>query len=207
MKKLSVVLLLVLCITIGGVFANWIYAGTNAGDLHHHIANIALTDVNKTTKIGTYSVIQGDDTVKIKVDQKNQTPGSFDYDTVLTITGSITVTFTPDALYTGGAPTAKFVLTSVNDVTATTFNDDAYTGETNGDRAIFSKFDKTTETNLTFTKVGDVYEATITADMIDALIDINTFNLPTNSAYVAFSSALGSIGQIGIEVMDTTVIS
>ena len=116
------------------------------------------------------------------------------------------ITFTPNEIYTGGAPTAKFVLTSVNDVTSFEFNDDTYTGETKGNRAIFSKFDKTTETDLTFTKVGGVYEAEITAAMIKSLITINTFNLPTQAAYTAFSTVLGTIGQIGIEVVDTTVI-
>ena len=116
------------------------------------------------------------------------------------------ITFTPNEIYTGGAPTAKFVLTSVNDVTSFEFNDDTYTGETKGNRAIFSKFDKTTETDLTFTKVGGVYEAEITAAMIKSLITINTFNLPTQAAYTEFSSVLGTIGQIGIEVVDTTVI-
>ncbi len=208
MKKLSLILALVLCITIGGVFANWIYAGTNAGDLHHHMANIALSDVNKTTKIGTYSVEQGDDTIKIKIDQKSQTAGSYDYDTVLVVTGSMKITFTPNEIYTGGAPTANFVLTSVNDVTSFKFNDDIYTKETKGDRAIFNKFDKTTATPLTFKEVegSNVYEATITAEMIRSLIEINTFTLPTQAAYTEFSTALGTIGQIGVEVIDTTVI-
>lgn len=202
MKKLSVVLLLVLCITIGGVYANWIYAGTNAGDLHHHMANIVLTDIDKQTKIGTYSIVQGDDTIKIKIDQK----ASGDYDTVLSVTGSITITFTPNALYTGDAPTAYFTLASVNDVTTVKFNDDEYTGETNGDRSIFSKFDKSTQRPLTFQKVGDVYEAVITNADITSLMAINTFNLPTITAYDDFTVALRGIGQIGIDIKDTTVI-
>ena len=97
-------------------------------------------------------------------------------------------------------------MASVNDVLAIQFNDDAYTGETNGNRAIFSKFDKATETDLTFTANGGVYEAVITADMLLNLMSINTFNLPTKAAYDAFSLALSGIGQIGVEITDTTVV-
>lgn len=208
MKKLSVVLALVLCVTIGGVFANWIYAGTNATNLHHHMANIVLSDVNSETKIGTYSVVQGDDTIKIKIDQKNSTAGSLDYHTVLSVTGSMTITFTPNALYTGGAPTAKFTLASENDVSQIKFSDVAYGGQLN-DVAIFSKFDKTTETPLTFTDADadGIYEATITADDIKALITVNEFLLPTETAYNAFAGVLSGIGKIGINVIDTTVIA
>lgn len=208
MKRLSVVLALVLCVTIGGVFANWIYAGTNATNLHHHMANIVLSDVNSETKIGTYSVVQGDDTIKIKIDQKNSTIGSLDYHTTIVVTGSMTITFTPNALYTGGAPTAKFTLASEKDVSTLKFSDVAYGGELDN-KEIFSKFDKTTETDLTFTDADSdgIYEATITADQIKSLITVNEFLLPTETAYNAFATVLGGLGKIGINVTDTTVIA
>ena len=192
-----------LCVTIGGVFANWIYAGTNATNLHHHMANIVLSDVNSETKIGTYSVVQGDDTIKIKIDQKS----SSDYHTVIIVTGSMTITFTPNALYTGGAPTAKFTLASENDVSTLKFSDVAY-GGTLDNKEIFSKFDKTTETDLTFTDTDSdgIYTATISAEQIKALISVNEFLLPTETAYDAFALVLGSLGKIGINIFINLIL-
>lgn len=89
MKKLSLLISLILCVTIGGVYAAWHYAGTSAGGVHHHINNISLADINTETTIGTYSVKDGDDNVLIQIDQKSQVVGAYDYDTVLKITGSI----------------------------------------------------------------------------------------------------------------------
>lgn len=208
MKKLSLLIALILCVTIGGVYANWIYAGTNAETLHHHISNMGLTDPSTSTVYGEYDVLTGDDTIKIKFDQKNQTVGSFDYTASLIFIGEMKVTFTPNAAF-DGVPTAVFKLTSEKDLSTFTFDDTLY-GATDGkvgSQAIFKKYDTTTEVALTFVKneVKGVYEAVIKASDLASLIEINTIVLDTKAGYDAFAQVLGTIGKIGIEVVDKTV--
>ena len=199
MKKLSLLLALILCVTIGGVYANWFYAGTQADNLHHHIADMSLTDPNTTTKYGTYEVKTGDDTIKIKFDQSNQTPGSFDYHAVLIFMGEMKVTFTADPAFTG-EPKAKFKLTSEKNLTA----DDTtvkYLGE-----KIFVTYN-TEEQPLTFTYDDStkVWTATITVDMIEDLIAINpNIELDTKAKYDAFQAILSAMGKVGIEIVDKT---
>ena len=209
MKKLSLVVALILCVTIGGVYANWIYTGTQADTLHHHITNLALSDLDTTTKYGKYEVVAGDDTIKIKFDQKNQTVGQFDYTAALSFTGQMKVTFTPDVAFEG-VPTAKFRLAYENsDLMNIKFNDKLYGSQDGkvGEQAIFKTFDTTTETLLTFLKndLTGNYEATINASALVGLIEINNIVLDTNAGYNAFAQVLSTVGRIAIEVVDYTV--
>ena len=210
MKKLSLLIAMILVVTIGGVYANWIYAGTQADPLHHHIANLSLTDPSTSTKYGKYEVLTGDDTIKIKFDQRDQTPGSFDYTADLIFIGSMKITFTPDPAF-DGTPVAKFKLSYENTgLMDIKFNDYLYgktDGKTNVEKAIFTKFDTGTEIDLAFVKDDSlgVWEATIDATQLDALIDINTFILDTKAGYDAFAAVVNTFGRIGIDVIDYSI--
>ena len=56
MKKLSLLIALMLCVTIGGVYATWSYAGTNDIADGFAEAKITIADVEYTKANGTYSI-------------------------------------------------------------------------------------------------------------------------------------------------------
>lgn len=89
MKKISVLLTLVICVTIGGVYAAWSYAGAAIKQpvdttVSHGMASIT------STEIGDLRIVNN--SLLVKVDQLND-----DYDAYLNVTGQITVQFTPGA--------------------------------------------------------------------------------------------------------------
>lgn len=95
MKKLSLLIALMLCITIGGVYATWSYAGTDDiadsfAEAKVTIANAELTGANGTYKIESNLVLT--------VDQKND-----DHEAELVFSSNnsediyLKVTFTPAA--------------------------------------------------------------------------------------------------------------
>lgn len=93
MKKISLIVLLIMCVTIGGVYAAWSYTGSTVSTtdrtLSHGMAT-ATTDGD----VGLLKVVHND--IDVKIDQT--APGN--YLANLVITGSVTVSFTPNA----GAP-------------------------------------------------------------------------------------------------------
>jgi len=88
MKKLTLLVALILCVTIGGVYAAWTYTGNTMGtasrSLSHGMAT-ATTEGN----VGLYKIEHND--IDIKIDQT----APENYTAKLVITGSVTVSFTP----------------------------------------------------------------------------------------------------------------
>ena len=68
MKKLSVLLALLLCITIGGVYATWSYAGTDDIADAFAEAKVTITDAELTGANGTYKI---ESNLTLSVDQAN----------------------------------------------------------------------------------------------------------------------------------------
>lgn len=95
MKKLSVLLALMLCVTITGVYAAWTYAGTN--DIADAFAEskITIADAELTGANGTYTITSN---LVLTVDQAND-----DHEAELVFSSNdgqpihLTVTFTPAA--------------------------------------------------------------------------------------------------------------
>ena len=108
MKKLSVLMASLMCLTVGGVYAAWTYAETNIANYHSEEKVVALAEVSTdSTAYGTYKVEFSDD-FKIEIDSAQalgltgQTRASgtgvyHQHEAVLTATGSITVSFKPAA--------------------------------------------------------------------------------------------------------------
>lgn len=90
MKKLSIVAALALCTTIGGVYAAWVYHGSNASG--YGIANLAITGVEYKGQAGTV-LVKGSNT-EIKIDDPTNGEAHV---TKLTYNeqGEFTVTFSP----------------------------------------------------------------------------------------------------------------
>ena len=59
MKKLSILVALILCVTIGGVYATWVYPGNDIGRLEAPVSN-NMGDVTFSGSMGTYSLVSND---------------------------------------------------------------------------------------------------------------------------------------------------
>ena len=68
MKKLSVLIALMLCVTIGGVYATWSYAGTDDIADAFAEAKVTIADVELKGANGTYKI---ESNLVLTVDQAN----------------------------------------------------------------------------------------------------------------------------------------
>ncbi len=101
MKKISILVMLILCVTIGGVYAAWTYSDANLSSsvdttISHGMASITSVEVGDL-KIVSNSLL-------VKVDQADE-----QYHAGLVVTGQITVSFVPgpgadDDVYVQGIP-------------------------------------------------------------------------------------------------------
>ena len=196
-KSLSLLIVLALCITVGGVYAAWIYAENDMQAVHGHIGSFGLTNAEINNSKGTITVDASQ--AHLAIDQTSAT----NYTGMLKATGSITITFNPSETFKNqhaGETTfaMKYYLVTTN-TAPTTFTCDDGTGE----KALFTEFDTTTKTDITLTKGGDgKYTVTLDATVLLDLIAIDDFVLDTYEKYQTFSQKLGSFGNIGIEVVE-----
>lgn len=187
MKKLSMLIVLVLCITIGGVYATWTYIQNESVNPATQEASMALTGVTSAGNYGTYSVdVSG---VAMTVDPKAGTS----HTTALYITGNIVLTFTPDAnapqSIKDGAVASTYQLSQ-------TVADWNYSGT-----AIVASLD-TAVKDITWTKNGDgTFTCTISAATLLASITLSEIVLDTKTEYDAYDAVLKT-GKIAITVAD-----
>ena len=187
MKKLSLLIVMILCVTIGSVYATWTY--TQYTDVADETVNMSmnLTSVAFSGSYGTYEINTSN--VTMTIDPKQGTT----HTTALTITGDIVITFTPntvapqDIKENGVDSTFQFGLTNAN----WTFDDD--TTDAVAAKNIIT-LEHTSASNGVFT-------FTITAAELAGHIHLTEFNLDTKAKYDAFNTALG-LGQISITVSD-----
>ena len=187
MKKLALLISLILCVTIGGVYATWTY--TQNTDVADETVNMTmnLTDVAYSGSFGTYKVDTS--TLNMKIDPKEGTT----HTTALYITGKIVITFTPNSVApqeiknNGVASTFKFGLTNAN-----------WTYES---KQIVTLKHTVAETIDWGTPTDGVFTFIITAEELAGHILLTEFSLDTKAKYDAFNTALGQ-GQITITVSD-----
>ncbi|MBP3478127.1 MAG: hypothetical protein J6K03_01425 [Oscillospiraceae bacterium] len=181
MKKLSILVALILCVTIGGVYATWTYPGTSVAEykipLTHQMAGVDFSG-----SAGVYEVTSN--TLSYTIDQKD----TGDYTPVMRLTGSVSFTFTAHDQISESALTAALT------PTVTIYTEDL-SSATYDDKAIFtvnSSFSLTLDKAM-WTKSGDdddVYTYTIQASELANAITLNDgFCLDTNDEYLAFQAA------------------
>ena len=86
MKKLGLLIAMILCVTIGGVYAAWVYPQSDdVADVTHHTI-LTLPDATFSGTYGTYAVTPSDD-FAMTIDPEAGTT----HTTALYITGSITI--------------------------------------------------------------------------------------------------------------------
>ena len=196
-KRLSLLLVLALCVTIGGVYAAWVYAETPMTAVHGHIGSTGLANASVNNSKGTITV--NADAAHLVIDQTDTN----DYTAKLTATGDIAFVFTPSQIFRDSNPDLEAVemeyrLTTTNAAPTEFKNTDGT------EKNLFTKFDTTTTKSITLTKNGDVYTATISAEALLEFVEINTFKLDTYEKYQAFSIILGTFGNIGVELSEPT---
>lgn len=190
MKKLSALIALCLCLTVGGVYATWVYSKSNdVMDLAPYLT-VGLTEATSTGTYGNYHVDASGLTMSIDP----VSDGS--HEAALKITGSLIISFTPDKyapteVRTNGVPTTITFGTSI-DQTAWKY----------GETRIFTV--NTTPINVSWGTANAegkfVYE-------IDAATLATYFTLTsgivldTKSDYDTFNTALGQ-GRLQVTVSD-----
>ncbi len=187
MKKLGLLIAMILCVTIGGVYATWTY--TQNTDVADESVNksLNLTGVEYVGSYGTYDV--NVDGLTLKIDPK---PGTT-HTTSLVADGEIVITFTPNsvapqAVKDGAvASTYQFTLSNANWL---------YEGKN------VVELKHTGTHDITWTKQGDgTFVYVLSASAVAEHITLTEFNLDTKAKYDAYNTILGA-GAIRLTVSD-----
>lgn len=192
-RKLLLVIVLALIITVGGVYATWNYSEKEVGSLDA-TAGFKLSAAVNNTKKGSVELKTND--LKFLIDQADSS-----YNSKLVVEGKIEILFTPDANVADSIVDDLTLVWNIKhvgtaDITSFKYNDGT------GEKAIFNKFDTATKTIIahrTDNADGTVTFEVCAQDIIDAdVIGINTFCLDTVAKYQALETILGTIGNINV---------
>ena len=199
MRKLSILVALILCVTIGGVYATWSYPGADVADGHYEVV-VELEQATLGGSSGAYAI---EANFRIGIDQTAD--GDYSAKLVFHSTNSsdpyIKITFTPSSL----APDAVKASGLDSEFYLTTTTEMEYDG-----KAIFT-FDNPSDgvftKNVTWNKESDgsftyTYDYATIQEMIKLSDD---FVLDTKAKYDDFSSCLN--GNIKLCLTDGTVNS
>ena len=204
MKKLSVLMVGLTCLTVGGVYATWTYAQNADVDSKTQVLGIAMADIADSGSYGTYEIIREEAEGLITVDATSES----NHRARLSYNGKITLKFTPSssADNTVKAQGVKSVYKFYT--TVGTSNEQSawvYEGQQifNVDTTTVTIDVATATEGAKWTKQTDgsfTYE--LTTDILDDIITLqNTFELDNKTEYEAFRTALGT-GSITCYVND-----
>lgn len=194
MKKLSALVALVLCVTIGGVYAAWMYTGTDLLAMEARI-NHKLEDPEFKTRVGVLTTESN--TISITIDQEAER----DYDAVLEVDGQLVVHFAvnpgaPDNVVENGVECE--VVLDLRNIDANLYQGSPiyqYTGTAITIHA--ANETPADENSIAWQPVAGQpgnFHATITDEMIDKMLDLGAaFNLPTYEDYKDFNARLTNI--------------
>ena len=173
MKKLSVLILLILCVTVGGAYAAWSYTGSTVSSVDRTISH-GMTTATTDGDVGLLKIVSND--VDVAIDQTAEE----NYLAKLVITGSITVSFTPYP----GAP--EDVKNNGISAAATLYTKNADVNKYEEKEIYVSPVGSAVD--LVWEKQLDgSFLATVSASQIDSLLDLGSdFVLDTHAKYVAF---------------------
>lgn len=197
MKKLSVLIALMLCITISGVYATWTYI--NVTDVADESVNTAmnLTGVVFSDGYGAYEIDRS--TLALKIDPKTGTT----HTTSLQVSGEIVIKFTPatfaplEIKENGVDSTFAFSLSNNN----WTFDDDT-TDEVAAQKIL--ELNHPEAHDIVWTRQNDgTFTYTLSAKSIAEHLTLSEFVLDTKAKYDSFNSALAN-GSIIFTVSDGT---
>ena len=190
MKKFSLILILVLCLTVGSVYATWTY--TKYTDVMDEAVHKSM-NLGKVESVGSYGAYEVDISgIYFTIDPKAGTT----HTTALYVTGEIVITFTPNPVApqevknNGVASTFEFSLGN---------NNWLYEGQ-----PIIALTHDASEAKhaIAWEKQPDgTFKCTLDAAAIAGHFELTEFVLDTKVKYDAYNTVLGQ-GQITITVSD-----
>ena len=181
MKKLSILVALLLCITIGGVYATWIFAGDTIMSQTDPFVN-KMGDVDTTTSAGTYHFVNN--TINIVVEPESDSS----YKAAVEWTGSVTLQFAANDTISE-APLAK-ALNAVITIEAVDILNGTYGEEGAQIYFLDSSFKiELSEQNWTHDESTNTYSCEITAAQLENSVTIGDFTIDTYDEYRAFKLA------------------
>lgn len=187
MKKFSLLIAIAMLLSIGGVYATWVYSqSSDVADITGAKA-ITLTEATFTGTYGTYAVDTSG--LSMLVDPKEGTA----HTTALKIEGNLVITFTPntyapDEVKANGVPTTyKFGLSNPSW---------QYDGQ-----PIMTLGHSGEAHDIMWTKEGDIFKYTINAASLAEHLLLIEFTLDTKADYDAYDSVL-TTGQVTISISD-----
>ena len=209
MKKLSLLISLLMCVTIGGVYAVWTYAGTNDIADGFAEAKVTIADAELTGANGTYAITSN---LVLTVDQAND---QHEAKLVFASNNSdpiyLTVTFTPSAnapqtIKDNAVPSELYFTTST--VMQYTMDADGNYSATGTAKDIFTfsnPSDSNFSPNVTWTEQSDgTFTYTLNQTQLESMITLSqTFVLDIKAEHDAFREALS--GNIVARVTDGVV--
>ena len=182
MKKISLLVLLCVILTIGGVYAAWIYSGNQIGSQDEQFLN-KMGGLDYSGNSGSYTFT--DNSLDFAIEPNNQD------DKITTIVwghGSMTLVFTPSAdineTMLEKALTATITVICSNDTLGEYKGEQIYNLDT--DFKIELNADSWTKHDNENDGFVDYYTYSIDAAKIEDAISINQFKLPTEDDYNDF---------------------
>ena len=210
MKKLSVLIALLMCVTIGGVYATWTYAGTTDITDGHKEIFVTIPDAVVEGTYGTYTV---DTNVRLIVDDTDKNhKAELVFESTDTNEVYLRVTFTPNEATATPAIKANAVPTELYFTTTTTMQykmdaDGNYSANGTGVNifTFANPGNGELDNEITWTKQAD---GTFTYELdLDALKEqislTQEFLLDSKSEHDAFREAM--VGNIVARVTDGTI--
>lgn len=190
MKKLGLLATLAMCVTVGGVYATWNYADTQAKLSVDQAAVTGLTGMG-TTDGEALKIKDGSNSLAFKIDDSN---GDHIADKI-EANGSITVVYDV-------APTNHEEATIYCNVTVTCSDGKEYLITTLTKNSLFKEFNDENGNRLNGTDV----EWTVTAGQLGIALGADgDFELKTKEAYDEFSANFSSIVTINVHFSLTTI--
>lgn len=180
LKKLGAIIALILCVTIGGVYASWTYVQTSdVADITKN-KSVNLTDANFEGSNGAYTLDIS--TLVFQIDQ--DTTAEVDHTAVLKIMGDLVLTFTPGANADGDIKDGKYDTWLLIGLSANWKynNTDVFT-------LTGTEF-KLDWTNANHNEETNTYTITYTAAQLAEIIKLGSFVLDSKSDYDEFGKAL-----------------
>ena len=179
MKKLTVLVALLLCITIGGVYDTWIFAGDTILSQTDPFIN-KMGDVDTSTSAGSYHFVNN--TVNLVVEPEN----ADSYKATITWTGDVTLRFAANDTISADpldrALNATVIIEAVD-----------ITGATYGGTQIYTLNNafkiQLAEDSWTHDEATNTYSYKITAAALADAVSIGDFTLDTYDEYRAFKLA------------------
>ena len=193
MKKFSILIAILLCVTIGGVYAAWMFADSTDAALKTQTVTLGLTTDVEAGAYGVYTLTPSTETdpegaFGLVVDDIDD--GTI-HNAVLVGKGYLTVTFTPnesatEAVRTGAVPT-YWCLKTGDSIDNWLYDGNKIFNTIDG---AWKTIDGVNASNWVASADGKSFTYTISGETIANMIDMNDFTLETKTEYNAFASAL-----------------